>query len=100
MAEFNCYECGKILKTGEKFTFTKKGAVHFDCFTSAKRSEVSDDKLEKLRTLSILLDSELKHLLDILELKNTDQSGSEEIKAKYKEIERACGETTKMITEL
>ena len=44
MAEFKCYECGKTVKTGEKFTFTKKGSVHFECFIGSKRKEVAPEK--------------------------------------------------------
>lgn len=101
MAEFNCYVCSKKVLTGEKFTFTKEGAVHFDCFISRKRSELSEPKVEQLRVLSILLDSELQHLLNILTVQqNVPDSQKENIRLKYKDIEKAAGETTKLISSL
>ena len=36
--EYGCYICNKIIKTGEKFTFTKEGPVHMDCFVAADES--------------------------------------------------------------
>lgn len=95
MAEFNCYVCDKKMRTGEKFTFTKSGAVHFDCFISTRRKEVSEDKFDQLRILSIVLDSELQHLLTLLPLSSSDLT-----KTKYKEIEKAAGETTRLISSL
>lgn len=100
MAEFKCYNCEGKVQTGEKFTFTKKGAVHFDCFISSRRSEVSADKLEALRALSLLLDYQLGHLLDVLDLKTESDEASEVLKKAYKEIEQGAGETTRAISAL
>ncbi|MEM0155769.1 MAG: DUF2175 family protein [Thermoplasmataceae archaeon] len=101
MAEFKCYSCSKPVVTGEKFTFTAKGAVHFDCFVADKRDEISEDKIPRLRILSSVLESELEHLLNLL---NARTSGSEEyreeMRVKYKDIEKAAGETTSLITKL
>ena len=100
MAQFNCYECKKEVRTGEKFTFTKMGAVHFDCFISAKRRSIDTSKEEHLRTYSLILDSELTHLLNLLRIE--PKSDDEKIyhNQKYKEIEKSAGETTKKIVEL
>lgn len=100
MAEFKCYACGKKVKTGEKFTFTKSGSVHFDCFISSRRKEISETNQEKLRALSILLDVELQHLLGILTISDQPEGVKENIRLKYKDIEKACGETTRLISEL
>ncbi|MCL4332289.1 MAG: DUF2175 family protein [Candidatus Thermoplasmatota archaeon] len=100
MAEFNCYVCTGKVRTGEKFTFTRKGAVHFDCFISSRRTELKDEKHEELRTLSILLDSQLKYLLDILLLGKQDGGIGDYLNSKYKEIEAGCGETTRLISDL
>ena len=100
MAEFKCYECDGNVRTGEKFTFTKKGPVHVDCFLSSKRKEISDEQKENLRVLSLLLDSELDHLLNILSIQNTSEELKEQIRLKYKDIEKAAGETTRLIYEL
>ena len=100
MAEFQCYECNTKVKTGEKFTFTKKGSVHFDCFISARRKEVNDEKQEKLRVLSIILDLELQLLLGHLSIKDIPEDTKELARQKYKDIEKACGETTRLISEL
>lgn len=100
MAEFKCYECETTVKTGEKFTFTKKGSVHFDCFVSSRRKEVSEGQQEKLRVLSIILDSELRLLLDHLSIKDIPEDTKEDARKKYKDIEKAAGETTRMISEL
>ncbi len=54
MAQFECYECKKLVVTGEKFTFTKRGSVHFDCFISAKRKELDDSKTEEHPIISFL----------------------------------------------
>lgn len=100
MAEFQCYECNTKVKTGEKFTFTKKGSVHFDCFISARRREVPQEKQEKLRVLSIILDLELQLLLGHLSIQNVPDDTKEDARLKYKDIEKACGETTRLISEL
>ncbi len=101
MAEFNCYVCNKKVLTGEKFTFTRDGAVHFDCFVSKKRLEVTAEKAEELRVLSLILDSELQHLLNMLTIqKNVPESQKENVTKKYKDIEKAAGETTKLIGSL
>lgn len=100
MAEFKCYGCGTSVKTGEKFTFTKSGSVHLDCFISSRRKEVSEDKQERLRVLSLVLDSELQLLLDHLSIKDIPEDTKEEARTKYKDIEKAAGETTRMISSL
>lgn len=100
MAEFSCYECNGKVQTGEKFTFTKKGAVHFDCFISSRRKEISEDKLESLRALSLLLDEQLGHLLGVLTIKTESSGASEVVKKAYKEIEQGAGETTRAISAL
>lgn len=100
MAEFFCYECNGKVQTGEKFTFTKKGSVHFDCFVSAKRKEIGTGKQEALRALSLLLDHQLGHLLNVLPLKSNDENASEVLKKAYKEIEQGAGETTRAISAL
>ena len=100
MAEFKCYECGKTVKTGEKFTFTKKGSVHFECFIGSRRKEVAPEKQESLRSLTILLDKELQHLISVLDIKDVPESLKETIRLKYKDIEKSCGETTRLISDL
>jgi hypothetical protein len=100
MAEFKCFVCARPVKTGEKFTFTRDGSVHFDCFVSKRRQEVSPEKQEDLRILANILDSELQHLLNILALQNTPESVKEKVRVKYKDVEKAAGETTRMISEL
>ncbi len=99
MAEFVCYSCKKKVITGEKFTFTKEGPVHFDCFISSRRNTVPDDKQETLRKLSILLDSQLRLLLDILDIRLAGNE-PEAVTAAYKNIEKECGETTRQISAL
>jgi hypothetical protein len=100
MAQFECCECKKLLVTGEKFTFTKKGSVHFDCFISAKRKELDDSKAEEFRVLSLLLDSELTHLINLINIKSKEGPGLEFHRLKYKDVEKAAGDTTKKISEL
>ena len=100
MAQFKCYVCNDEVRTGEKFTFTKKGSVHFDCFVSAKRKGIKPEKAEMLRTLSLILDSELSHLLNLLRINPNDEMSKEYERIKYKDIEKAAGETTKKIDEL
>ena len=100
MAEFKCYVCETPVKTGEKFTFTKSGSVHFDCFVSQRRKEVKVEKQETLRVLANLLDSELQHLLNILSIKDVPEALKEQVRIKYKDIEKAAGETTRLISEL
>lgn len=100
MAEFKCYVCNGSVKTGDKFTFVKKGSVHLDCFVSSKRREISEEQREHLRVLSQLLDSELQHLLDILSIQDVPKALEDEIRLKYKDIEKAAGQTTRLISEL
>ena len=101
MAEFICYSCKKLVVTGEKFTFTKSGAVHFDCFISEKRRSIPDDKVQKLRILSSVLESELDHLLNLLAARSSEsEEYKEEMRIKYKDIEKAAGETTSLISKL
>ena len=100
MAQFKCYECSRDVNTGQKFTFTKKGSVHYDCFVSSKRKTIDPEKAGMLRTLSLILDSELTHLLNLLRISPEDEASKEIEKSKYKEIEKAAGETTRRIDEL
>ena len=100
MAQFKCYICNTTVKTGEKFTFTKSGSVHFDCFIAAKRKDLGSRDGEKLRVLSLILDSQLQHLLDMLAIAEVPEDMKEIFRLKYKDIEKACGETTRQISEL
>jgi Uncharacterized protein conserved in archaea len=100
MAQFTCFECNSEVRTGEKFTFTKKGSVHFDCFVSSKRKGLESSKVEQLRTLSLILDSELTHLLNLLKINPEHEGAKEYEKQKYKDIEKAAGDTTRKIDEL
>lgn len=100
MAQFKCFECNGEVRTGEKFTFTKKGSVHFDCFISSKRKGLDPSKEEQLRTFSLILDSELTHLLNLLKINPEHEGAKEYERQKYKDIEKAAGDTTKKIDEL
>ncbi len=100
MAEFKCYDCNTKVKTGEKFTFTKKGSVHYDCFISSRRKEVAEGKQERLRVLSIILDLELQLLLGHLSIQDMPEDTKDDARLKYKDIEKAAGETTRLISEL
>lgn len=100
MAEYRCYVCEKPVKTGEKFTFTKKGGVHFDCFVAQRRREIQPEKIDQLRVLSQVLDSELQHLINILSVQGVPEEMNEKVRLKYKDIEKAAGETTRMISDL
>lgn len=100
MAEFSCYVCSGKVRTGEKFTFTKKGSVHFDCFIGSRRKEVPAEKHDQLRDLSLLLDSQLSYLLDVLSIKNGTNGENETINTAYKNSEKEAGETTRRISEL
>lgn len=100
MAEFKCYVCNAPVKTGEKFTFTKSGSVHFDCFVSTRRRDLPEDKKENLRHLSILLDSQLSYLINVLNLKNETGGTNDTVNTAYKNIEKECGDTTRKISEM
>ncbi len=100
MVEFNCYLCKNSIKTGEKFTFTKNGAVHFTCFISDKSNKIRKEDYDKLRALTLLLDSELQHLLSILNIKDIPADIQEKIRLKYKNIEKEVNETTELISSL
>ncbi|MEM0139522.1 MAG: DUF2175 family protein [Ferroplasma sp.] len=98
--EYGCYLCNKIIKTGEKFTFTKEGSVHMDCFVSDKRKKTVEDKQEYLRTLSLILDYELTYLVALLSLKSENKESSETIRKRITSIEKQAGETTSLIYNL
>ncbi|EQD45086.1 hypothetical protein B1A_14971 [mine drainage metagenome] len=100
MAEFKCYVCLEKVSTGEKFTFTKSGAVHFDCFIANRRKEVGQKHGEILSDLAVILDSELSHLLALLRIEAHNEEAKKLLSFKYKEIEKTCGETTKIISNL
>ncbi len=100
MAKFTCYVCNKPVVTGQKFTFTKSGAVHYHCFISEKSKNVDEQNSGKLSVLSQLLDSELQHLLNILNIKDAPEELKELINRKYKDIEKAVVETTNAINSL
>lgn len=100
MAEFNCYICKNSVKTGEKFTFTKSGAVHFSCFIAEKNKSIKKEDIDKLRALTILMDSELQHLINILNIKDIPADIEEKIRVKYKNIEKELNETTQLINSL
>jgi len=98
MAEFKCYVCNGPIKTGEKFTFTDSGAIHFDCFIHARRSQISPDKEESFRTLELLLDYQLDYLIRLLHLKRDGKMP--EVEESYREIEKSATRTTKAILDL
>ncbi|EQB73384.1 MAG: DUF2175 family protein [Candidatus Thermoplasmatota archaeon] len=98
--EYGCYICNRIIKTGEKFTFTKEGPVHMDCFLAAQRKKVHEDKQEYLRNLAMVLDYELTYLVSLLELKTDNKESSELIKRRITAIEKQAGETTGLIYNL
>ncbi len=100
MAEFKCYICSEKAATGEKFTFTSNGAVHYDCFIAHRRKELGNQNAEQLSELAVILDAELTHLLALLRVEVHTEEGKKHLQAKYKEIEKAAGETTKLITGL
>ncbi|MFP3299705.1 MAG: DUF2175 family protein [Thermoplasmatales archaeon] len=100
MAKFTCYVCSKPVITGQKFTFTKNGAVHYYCFISEKSKTVAEQNAEKLSVLSQLLESELQHLINILNIKDMPGELKELIDKKYKDIEKAVVETTNAINSL
>lgn len=100
MAEFKCYICSEKAATGEKFTFTNNGAVHFDCFIAHKRKELGTQNAEQLSELAIILDAELNHLLTLLRIDANSEDGKKHLQAKYKDIEKAAGETTRLISAL
>ncbi|MCL5680772.1 MAG: DUF2175 family protein [Candidatus Thermoplasmatota archaeon] len=100
MAEFRCFECGNTVVTGEKFTFTKEGAIHFSCLVSKKSRSIKKENYAKLRVLTILMDSELQHLLNILNIKDVPQEMADKIRVKYKDIEKAVNETTQLLNSL
>jgi len=98
--EYGCYICNKIIKTGEKFTFTKEGPIHMDCFVAAQRKKVPEEKQEYLRNLSMVLDYELTYLVELLGLKSEDKTTSEFIRRRISAIEKQAGETTGLIYNL
>ena len=94
MAEFKCFRCGFRMRTGEKFIFTNKGAVHFGCFEGERMSSVSKEKEGELRSLVMVMDSELQHLVNLLSIEIKDDKTRERMKTKIKEIEKAVTLTT------
>ena len=100
MAEFKCYICSERAATGEKFTFTSNGAVHYDCFIAHKRKELGTQSAEQLSELAVILDAELSHLLNLLRVEAHTEDGKKHLQTKYKEIEKAAGETTRLISAL
>lgn len=98
--EYKCYICNKTIRTGEKFTFTKEGSVHLDCFVSDKRKKISDDNVEYLRNLALVLDYEMTYLVELLSLKTDDKEASEIIRKRITSIEKEGGETTNLIYNL
>ncbi|BAB59622.1 TVG0468499 [Thermoplasma volcanium GSS1] len=100
MAEYKCYVCEKPVKTGEKFTFTKKGSVHYDCFIADKRNKLGEEKLENLRVLSILLDSNLQNLVNVLGVPADSPELAEIKRQNIQSIEKMAGDITRKIEEL
>ncbi len=98
--EYICYLCNKAIRTGEKFTFTKEGSVHLDCFVSDKRKKISDENVEYLRNLALILDYEMTYLIELLSLKTGDKESSRLIKSRITAIEKEGGDTTNLIYNL
>ena len=72
-------------------------ACGFYCFPQTPNDI---DKTETLRSLSLLLDSQLDHLMDILAIGTVEGSAGDLIKEKYKDVEKGAGETTRAISDL
>ncbi len=98
--EYGCYVCNKLIKTGEKFTFTKDGSVHFDCFISTKRKTVHEEKQEYLRTLSLILDYQLTYLVALLNVKTDDKESQDLLRKRITTIEKESGDITNNIYNL
>ena len=98
--EYGCYICNKLIKTGEKFTFTKDGSVHFDCFLGTQRKNVHEEKQEYLRTLSLILDYQLTYLVALLGVKTDDKESQELLRKRISSIEKEGGEITNIIYNL
>ncbi len=74
--------------------------MHLDCFVSDKRKKISDDKVEYLRNLALVLDYEMTYLVELLSLKTDDKEASEIIRKRITSIEKEGGETTNLIYNL
>ncbi|KAA8922962.1 DUF2175 family protein [Thermoplasma sp.] len=100
MAEFKCYICNSTVKTGEKFTFTKKGSVHYDCYVSSKRQQIGPEKTEEFRTLASLLDYSLQGLLNAMSIQTEKEEAAEAKRQSIQAYEKLAGDLTKKIEEL
>ncbi|PYB67944.1 DUF2175 domain-containing protein [Thermoplasma sp. Kam2015] len=100
MAEFKCYVCNSTVKTGEKFTFTKKGSVHYDCYVSSKRQNIDPSKEEEFRTLAMLLDYSLQALLNAMSIQTQKESAAEAKRQSIQAYEKLAGDITKKMEEL
>ncbi len=74
--------------------------MHLDCFVSDKRKKISDDNVEYLRNLALVLDYEMTYLVELLSLKTDDKEASEIIRKRITSIEKEGGETTNLIYNL
>ena len=94
MAKWNCSICSKEISYNELFTFTRDGAVHYECFR--------DDALKRGKD-EILLDMLKKELEMIVEYKkhinNLEGKVKELFEANEKDAEKHAALLTKIVDE-
>ncbi|ADN49479.1 DUF2175 domain-containing protein [Vulcanisaeta distributa] len=96
---WKCYRCGEEVVEGMKFTFTKQGPIHWECFRAEVRDRFNGSIPEDVNIMLELLDYLADGIVKIKELET--RASSDELRqvlmARRKIIE---GEMAKLMSEL
>ncbi|GAB6944975.1 DUF2175 domain-containing protein [Vulcanisaeta sp. JCM 14467] len=96
---WKCYRCGEEIVEGMKFTFTRMGPIHWECFRAEVRDKFSGNVPEDVNVVLDLLDYYADGIVKIKELETRASSDGlrQELMVRRKVIE---GEMAKLMGEL
>ncbi len=96
---WKCYRCGEEIVEGMKFTFTRQGPIHWECFRAEVRDKFNGSIPEDVNVILELLDYFADGIVKIKEFEARASSNDlrQALMAKRKVIE---GEMAKLMSDL
>jgi hypothetical protein len=96
---WRCYRCGEDVVEGMKFTFTRQGAVHWECFRSEISSRFNGKVPEDVEVLLELIDYLNEGIVRVkeYEYRISDESLRQSVSSRGRLF---TGEVAKLMSEL
>ncbi len=96
---WKCYRCGEDIVEGMKFTFTRLGPIHWECFRAEVRDKFNGNVPEDINVMLELMDYLANGIVKVKELE--ERASSDDVRRllidRRKVIE---GETSRLMSEL